>query len=174
MLRVVLVVLALWAIAASQARAGLPAAYEPTLILPSGMPDRAEFDLTDVVERAKREHKRLYVYLGAVDCKFCRRYEAFLDQHAAELVPVFRKDYLVVELRSSLSVLARSVILRVGDQRQSYTEFQTAIGDERARQLVYPNIWLLDADLKPLLQMPSGAGTFETVPEQIEVLQLVQ
>ena len=47
-------------------------------------------------------------------------------------------------------------------------------GDERARQLVYPNIWLLDAELKPLLQMPSGAGTFETVPEQIEVLQLVQ
>jgi hypothetical protein len=71
-------------------------------------------------------------------------------------------------------VPARSLFIRVGARSQTYSEFQAAIGDERARQLIYPNIWLLDADLKPLLQMPSGAGTFETVPEQIEILQLVQ
>jgi hypothetical protein len=173
-LRALLVVLVAWWMAPLTALAGLPAAYGAAVIQPTGLPERAEFDLTAVVERAKREKKRLYVYLGASDCKFCRRYEAFLDKHATELVPHFQKDYLVVDLRSSLSVLPRSLFIRVGTRSQNYTEFQTAIGDERARQLVYPNIWLLDADLKPLLQMPSGAGTFETVPEQIEILQLVQ
>ena len=154
--------------------AGLPPAYGATVIQPSGLPERAEFDLSAVVERARRENKRLYVYLGANDCRFCRRYEAFLERHVAELLPHFQRDYLLVDLRSSLSVLARSVFIRVGTRLQNYTEFQTALGDERARQLVYPTVWLLDAQLKPLLQMPSGAGTFETVPEQIEVLQLVQ
>ena len=154
--------------------AGFPAAYGATVIQPSGLPERAEFDLSAVVERAQRENKRLYVYLGANDCRFCRRYEAFLERHSAELLPHFQRDYLVVDLRSSLWVLARSVYFRVGPRVQNYTEFQTALGDERARQLVYPTVWLLDAQLKPLLQMPSGAGTFETVPEQIEVLQLVQ
>jgi hypothetical protein len=154
--------------------AGLPAAYGATVIQPTGLPDRAEFDLSAVVERARRENKRLYVYLGANDCRYCRRYEAFLERHATELLPHFQRDYLLVDLRSSLTVLARSVFIRVGARRQNYTEFQTALGDERARLLVYPTVWLLDAQLKPLLQMPSGAGTFETVSEQIEVLQLVQ
>lgn len=169
-------VLALWlALLAPGARAaGLPAAYGATVIQPSGLPERAEFDLSAVVERARRENKRLYVYLGANDCRFCRRYEAFLERHQAELLPHFQRDYLLVDLRSSLTVLARSVFIRVGPRLQNYTEFQTAIGDERARLLVYPTVWVLDAQLKPLLQMPSGAGTFETVPEQIEVLQLVQ
>jgi hypothetical protein len=172
--RAMLMALAFYWVTPTTALAGLPAAYGATVIQPTGLPERAEFDLTAVVERARRDKKRLYVYLGASDCKFCRRYEAFLDKHATELVPHFQRDYLVVDLRSSLSVLPRSLFIRVGTRSQNYTEFQTAIGDERTRQLIYPNIWLLDADLKPLLQMPSGAGTFETVPEQIEILQLVQ
>ena len=45
-------------------------------------------------------------------------------------------------------------------------------GDERARALVYPSVWLLDAAAKPLMQMPAGSGTFETVPEQLEILRL--
>lgn len=49
-----------------------------------------------------------------------------------------------------------------------------AIGDERARLLVYPSVRLLDADLQPLMQMPAGTGTFQTVPEQPEILDLVQ
>ena len=40
--------------------------------------------------------------------------------------------------------------------------------------LVYPSVWLLDAQLKPLMQMPAGTGTFQTVEEQLEILQLVQ
>ena len=132
LLRAFLTLVVLWWCAASSALAGLPAAYGATVIQPTGLPERAEFDLTAVVERAKREKKRLYVYLGASDCKFCRRYEAFLDKHAVELVPHFRKDYLVVDLRSSFSVLPRSLFIRVGSRSQNYTEFQTAIGDERA------------------------------------------
>lgn len=156
------------------AAVGLPAAYGAVVIQPTGAPDKAEFDLNPVAERARREGKRLYVYLGADDCRFCRRYEAFLDKHAAELLPHFRRNYVVVDLRSSLKVLARSVHLKLGATSRNYTEFQQAIGDERARLLVYPNIWILDPDGKPLIQMPSGAGTFETVPEQMEILQLVQ
>ena len=40
--------------------------------------------------------------------------------------------------------------------------------------LVYPSVWLFDQQLKPLMQMPAGTGTFETVDEQLEILHLVQ
>ena len=48
-----------------------------------------------------------------------------------------------------------------------------AIGDERAAS------WSTRAcgcstPGKPLMQMPAGTGTFETVPEQLEILRLEQ
>lgn len=161
-------------IAPATRAAGLPAAYDAVVLQPAGLPQRAEFDLGPAVQRAKRENKRLYVYLGADDCRYCRKYEAFLEQNAAELVPHFKRDYVLVDLRSRLSVLGSALHLKLGDRRWNYAEFQRAIGDERARLLVYPNVWLLDAELKPLLQMPSGAGTFSTVAEQLEILRLEQ
>ena len=159
--------------AAPAALAGLPAAYAAVVIEPTGGPERAEFDLTPAVERARREGRRLYVYLGASDCPYCRRYESFLAQNSAALLPHFAK-YLVVDLRSALSVQAKALFLRMGATSLPYAEFQRSIGDERARLLVYPSVWLLDGQLKPLMQMPAGTGTFQTVAEQLEVLQLVQ
>lgn len=153
--------------------AGIPPAYSPVVIEPKGAPARAEFDLSAVLERARRENKRLYVYLGASDCPYCRKYEAFLDKNAAELVPQFH-NYIVVDLRSSLSMPATKVLIRVGASALPYAEFQRSIGDERARMLVYPSVWLFDAKLKPLMQMPAGTGTFQTVPEQLEILRLEQ
>lgn len=167
-----LAALALFASFAAQA--GLPAAYRAMVIEPSVAGERTEFDLTPALQRAQKEGRRLYVYLGANDCRFCRRYEAFLDKHAKELVPHFAEKYLVVDLRSSLMVTGTQLYLKAGSRSMSYPDFQRSIGDERARLLVYPNVWLFDAQLKPLMQMPSGAGTFETVAEQIEILQLVQ
>lgn len=155
------------------ASAGVPLPYAAVVVEPSGGPERAEFDLTPSIERARREHKRLYVYLGASDCPYCRKYEAFLAKNAVELVPHFSK-YLVVDLRSALSVQAKSLFIRVGRSALPYAEFQRSIGDERARMLVYPSVWLLDTELKPLMQMPAGTGTFQTVGEQLEILQLVQ
>jgi hypothetical protein len=156
------------------AAAGIPARYAPTVVMPAGVPQRYEFDLTAPLQRAQRERRRLYVYLGADDCAYCRKYEAFLERHAAELVPHFARDYLVVDLRSSLSVQAERIHIRIGDRSLPYAEFQRSIGDERARLLVYPSVWLLDGQGKPLMQMPAGTGTFETVPEQLEILNLVQ
>lgn len=173
-MKALLVALSVVLAAMPVAAAGLPGVYGAMVVQPVGLPERAEFDLTPAIERARREHKRLYVYLAAHDCRFCRRYEAFLEQHADELLPHFRRDYVIADLRSSLALLGRQVYIRLGATSRSYTDFQTAIGDERARLLVYPNIWILDAEGRPLMQMPTGAGTFETVPEQIEVLQLLQ
>ncbi len=161
------------ALLAGGARAALPAAYAPLVVQPTGLPERAEFDLTAAVARAKKEGKRLYVYLGASDCPYCRRYEAFLDKNADELRPHFA-GWLIVDLRSSLRVQAERLHIRVGSLSLPYADFQRRIGDERARQLVYPSVWLLDAALKPLMQMPAGTGTFETVPEQLEILRLEQ
>jgi thioredoxin-related protein len=167
--------LAAWlALVAPAAAAGFPARYSPTVVMPSGTPQRYEFDLSAALQRARSEHKRLYVYLGANDCPFCRRYETFLEKNADELVPYFAKDYLVVDLRSSLSVHADRLYFRVGASSLAYAEFLRSIGDERARQLVYPSVWLLDDKAKPLMQMPAGTGTFETVPEQLEILRLEQ
>jgi thiol-disulfide isomerase/thioredoxin len=155
--------------------AGIPPAYSPVVIEPKGAPAQAEFDLSAVLARAKRENKQLYVYLGASDCPYCRKYEAFLDKNAAELVPQFDKHkYIIVDLRSSLSMRADKVLIRVGASSLPYAEFQHSIGDQRARMLVYPSVWLFDAQLKPLMQMPAGTGTFQTVPEQLEILRLEQ
>ena len=153
--------------------AGVPAVLSPTIIEASRSADRAEFDLTAVQQRAQREKKWLYVYLGAHDCPYCRRYEAFLDKNAAELAPHFSK-YIVVELKSALAYNARILHFKLGDRSLPYADFMRSIGDERARQLVYPSVWLLDAQIKPLMQMPAGTGTFQTVPEQLEVLRLEQ
>lgn len=152
---------------------GIPAAYKPVVIVPSGDPARTEFDLTGVADRAKRENRRLYVYLGAKDCAYCRKYESFLEQNSRELVPYFAEyKYIVVDLRSALSVTQDKLFIRVGDTSRPYAEFQKAIGDVRARMLVYPLVWLFDGNLRPLMQMPAGAGTFQTVPEQLEILRL--
>lgn len=175
--RVVLAVcaaLALLAGAPGEAAAGIPAAYEPIVIQPAGAPAKSEFDLSEALARARRENKSLYVYLGADDCRYCHKYEAFLASHVDELQPEFAARYLVVDLRSSLSVPSRLIYIKVGDKSLPYAEFQTSIGDERARLLVYPSVWLLDGQARPLMQMPAGAGTFSTVPEQIEILHLVQ
>jgi len=144
------------------------------VVEPGGAPERAEFDLGPALARAQRENRRLYVYLGASDCPYCRRYEAFLEQNATELVPHFAARYIVVDLRSALSVTSRLLFIRVGDRVLSYADFQRAIGDERARMLVYPSVWLFDKDATPLMQMPAGTGTFQTVPEQLEILRLEQ
>lgn len=164
------------------ARAGLPAAYDALVVEPrigspgpNGQPAPWEFDLRPAQQRARREGRRLYVYLGAGDCAYCRRYEAFLAAHAAELLPHFRAQYLLVDLRSQLSVLERQLVLRTEAVHAPYAEFQRSIGDQRARLLVYPSVWLLNAHSGlPLMQMPAGAGTFQTVPEQLEILRLEQ
>ena len=152
---------------------GVPSAYGAIVVQPAGTPGRHEFDLTAPLDRAKREGKRLYVYLGASDCPYCRKYEAFLAANADELVPHF-KPYLVVDLRSALSVTADRLYLRIGSTSLPYKAFQHSIGDERERMLVYPSVWLLDEKAQPLMQMPAGTGTFQTVPEQLEILRLEQ
>ena len=153
---------------------GLPPAYGAMVLQPAPLPRSAEFDLGPALARAQAEGKRLYVYLNADDCAYCRRYEAFLAAHHAALKPHFA-PYLLVDLRSSLRVPVRELRFKTPALGSlPYADYQKAIGDERARQLVYPSVWLLDARGQPLMQMPAGAGTFETVPEQIEVLQLVQ
>jgi thiol-disulfide isomerase/thioredoxin len=172
MRRLLVVFIGFWLLSASVAVAGIPAAYAPIVVMPAGTPQRYEFDLTAALQRAQREKKRLYVYLGADNCPFCRRYESFLDQNAAELTPHFAKDYLVVDLRSTLSAVGSRLFIRIGEVSLPYADFQRSIGDERARQLVYPSVWLLNGAAKPLMQMPAGAGTFETVPEQLEILRL--
>ena len=153
---------------------GIPAPYAAIVVQPSGLPARHEFDLTEALARARREKKRLYVYLGASDCPYCRKYEAFLEKNAVALVPKFAPHYIVVDLRSALTATAAQLFIRIRDKSLPYADFQRAIGDERARMLVYPSVWLLDADAKPLMQMPAGTGTFQTVDEQLEILRLEQ
>jgi thioredoxin-related protein len=163
------------ALAGAPARAaGIPPDYSPLVVEPTVKDGRTEFDLAPAQQRARSEKKRLYVYLGANDCPYCKLYEAFLRQNTSELVPEFARDYLVVDLRSSLSVKAGGLYFKVGGSSLDYRAFMQKLNDERERLLVYPSVWLLDADLKPLMQMPAGTGTFQTVPEQLEILHLVQ
>jgi thioredoxin-related protein len=154
--------------------AGIPPDYAPMVVEPTVKDGKTEFDLAPAQARAKREKKRLYVYLGANDCPYCKIYEGFLRQNAGELVPEFAREYLIVDLRSSLSVKAAGLYFKVGGRSLDYKAFMQKLGDERDRMLVYPSVWLFDPELKPLMQMPAGTGTFQTVPEQLEILHLVQ
>lgn len=169
-------VLALVAAVSFAAQAAFPDAYAPVAVQPQiSASGQHEFDLRPAQQRARREGKALYVYLGASDCAYCRKYEQFLSANLRELVPRFAPKYLVIDLRSQLSVTANQLILRTEALRLPYADFQRAIGDQRARLLVYPSVWLLDATTgKPLMQMPAGTGTFQTVAEQIEILDLVE
>lgn len=169
-------VVALAAALSFAAQAAFPTAYSPIEVQPQvSASGQHEFDLRPAQQRARRGGKALYVYLGASDCAYCRKYEQFLEANLRELVPRFAPKYLVVDLRSQLSVTANQLILRTEALRLPYADFQRAIGDQRARLLVYPNVWLLDAASgKPLMQMPAGTGTFQTVAEQIEILDLVE
>ena len=155
------------------ASAGIPPAYSPLVVEPSVNAGRSEFDLSPAIARAKRENKRLYVYLGASDCPYCRRYENFLSKNADELRAPFQ-PWIVVDLRSTLSTTANKLFIRVGEKSLNYTDFQRSIDDQRTRMLVYPSVWLFDPQFKTLMQMPAGTGTFETVEEQLEILNLVQ
>lgn len=168
--------LALVAAVSFAAQAAFPDAYAPVAVQPQiSASGQHEFDLRPAQQRARRDGKALYVYLGASDCPYCRKYEQFLAANLRELVPRFAPKYLVVDLRSQLSVTANQLILRTEALRLPYADFQRAIGDQRARLLVYPSVWLLDAATgKPLMQMPAGTGTFQTVAEQIEILELVE
>lgn len=169
-------VMALAAALSLAAQAAFPTAYSPVEVQPQvSASGQHEFDLRPAQQRARREGKALYVYLGASDCPYCRKYEQFLSANLRELVPRFAPKYLVVDLRSQLSVTANQLLLRTEALRLPYADFQRAIGDQRARLLVYPSVWLLDAATgKPLMQMPAGTGTFQTVAEQIEILDLVE
>lgn len=169
---------ALWG---APARAAVPAAYRALVVAPqigpadaAGQPGPWTFDLRPAQARARQAQRALYVYLGASDCPYCRRYEAFLAEHAQALVPHFLARYLVVELRSELSVTAARLQLRTDALHLPYAAFQRALGDERERLLVYPSVWLLSAEGRPLMQMPAGTGTFQTVAEQLEILRLEQ
>ena len=152
---------------------GIPPAYSAMVVEPVVSPGRAEFDLGPAPARATRENKRLYVYLGASDCPYCRRYENFLNKNSGDLVAHF-KPWIVVDLHSALMNTANQLFFKVGSSTLNYTDFQRSIGDQRTRMLVYPSVWLFDPQMKPLMQMPAGTGTFETVEEQLEILHLVQ
>lgn len=161
----------LWACGLAQA--AFPSAYNPLVVQPQVVDGRQEFDLRPAQAQARQSGRRLYVYLGASDCSYCRKYEAFLTQNAQALVPQFAAHhYLVVDLRSALSITAPQLVLRTEQHQLPYADFQRAIGDARARLLVYPSVWVMDAQGKPLMQMPAGTGTFQTVAEQLEILRL--
>ena len=164
--------LGLAALALPAQAAGFPAAYEPLVLRPSGLPERAEFDLSAALERARREHKRLYVYLGADDCRYCRRYEAFLEHTRVSWRRTSRPTgwWWICAPRCRCAPTRCSCASTGGAVRSPSSSRD--IGDERGNVLVYPNVWVLDGRARPLMQMPMGTGTFQTVPEQLEILRL--
>lgn len=160
--------------AAGTAQAALPAEYQPLVLEPQRDGAQLDFNLDAALAQARQAGKPLYVYLGASDCAYCRRYEAFLARNTAALVPEFAARYLLVELRSNLRTQAPNLRFRIGGRSLGYQAWMQELGDERVRQLVYPSVWLLDLNARNLMQMPAGTGTFETVDEQLEILKLVQ
>ena len=82
------------------------------------------------------------------------------------------KDYVVGDVGRNVSGRARQWYIGVGDSSLPYVDVQRSIGGARVRVWAYPNVWLLDQQARPLMQMPAGTGTFETVAEQLDILRL--
>ncbi|WP_458232799.1 hypothetical protein [Roseateles sp. P5_E8] len=159
---------ALLAAISGVAHAAIPSDYEPTVVeAPFSFSERV-FDLSPALLRAEREHKGLYIYLGAKDCPPCRAYEVFLSQHRAELLPAFR-NLVFVDLRTW--VRGPDIKFKVGDKLYAFQEFRQKVRDSN-KGWSYPYFWLVDPALKRLKKMPVGSDNYLTVDKQLEVLRL--
>lgn len=153
---------------AMSAHAAIPDSYAPWVVeAPFSLLERV-FDLTPAVQTAQKNGQALFIYLGAADCPPCVQYKQFLKQNAAELKPAFA-NMVVVDIRTWLR--GPTMVLKINDQRLSFKQFKTMVGDSTT-SLLYPSFWLLSPDLKQIKQLPSGASNYLSVEQHLEILKL--
>lgn len=147
--------------AAVATHAEIPADYGPMVVQPGlGSAGEQVFDLSPALQQARREHKRLFVYLGAAECTACRRYTAFLETHEREMRPLLGR-FVVVDLRASLRSGRRPLFV-VDERQYSTAEFKARIGDSDP-DLPYPTWWILTPAAKEVRQLPRGVNHFVDV-----------
>lgn len=152
---------------AMSAHAAIPDSYAPWVVeAPFSLRERV-FDLTPAVQTAQKNGQALFIYLGAADCPPCVQYKQFLKQNAAELKPAFAK-VVVVDIRTWLR--GPTMVLKINDQRLSFKQFKTMVGDSTT-SLLYPSFWLLSPDLKQIKQLLSGTSNYLSVEQLLEILK---
>lgn len=166
MYRLVLIVLALLSF---QACADIPDVYQPVVIRPPFSLSERLIDLSDALEKARRESKPLYIYLGAADCPPCRDYGIFLSNNYTALKDAFDK-VVVVDIRTYIK--GPELVFKIGDARYSFSQFKSFVGDKNSF-LIYPYYWLISQEtLKQIKQLPlSSAKNYADVSKQIETLR---
>ncbi|MEK7436484.1 MAG: thioredoxin family protein [Pseudomonadota bacterium] len=166
MMRIVAVLLL--TLGASLAAADIPVEYNPLVVeAPFSFSERV-FDLTSAVDRANRENKPLYIYLGADDCPPCKAYSAFLQKNR-ELLKASFDRVIFVDIRTWLK--GPALVFKIGGNRYSLAKFKALVGDAN-RSLTYPYFWLLTPSLRQVKQLPLGTANYMPVDKQIEILRL--
>jgi thiol-disulfide isomerase/thioredoxin len=151
-----------------QVVAKIPAEYRPMVVEPPSNFSERVFDLTNAVDRANREGKALFIYLGAEDCPPCRQYFLFLEDNREQLKSSFDR-VIVVDIRTWLK--GPALVFKVGDKRFSFVGFNALVGDTN-RTLTYPYYWLITPDLKQVKQLPRGSTNYMSVDRHRELLRL--
>lgn len=149
------------------AAAQIPDSYRPMVIEPPLSLSARVIDLTPAVDRARREGKPLYLYLGARDCPPCKAYTGFLQANREALQPAF-DQVVVADVRTWLR--GPALVFKIGEQHYTAAEFKALVGDVN-QGLSYPSYWLLTPQLRQVRQFPKGGG-LETVAQQLEALRL--
>jgi len=151
------VLLAGLALVALAVHAEIPDRYEPLVVtgVAEGGAQRV-FDLTAAFDKARQEHKPLFIYLGAAECPACREYTRFLEEHVKEMRPLFARVVLV-DIRTT--VRGPRPTFAVHGTRYSTAEFKALVGDSDP-DLPYPSWWLLTPAGRQVRQLPRGVNHF--------------
>lgn len=152
-----------------QLAADVPSAYRPIVIAPPFSLTARVFDLSAALDKARREQKPLFIYLGAKDCPPCIEYEEFLGKHAAVLSEKFSSSVIVVNLTTRLA--GKPLMFKTTDKSYTFEEFKQLVGDRR-RHLTYPYYWLVSPELKQVKPMPQMLDDYLNVDGHLALLDL--
>ena len=151
-------------------QAEIPAPYRPLPIEPPFSFSERLIDLTAAVTRAKSEGKPLFIYVGAKDCPHCTAYQTFLEEHYADISPLFQ-SVLIVDIRTWLK--GPKMVFQIGDKRLTLEEFKALVGDQN-KEFSYPYYWLVSPDLRQIKQLPRGSKYYLDLENHKKLLSLKQ
>ena len=150
------------------AQAKIPTDYNAIVVNAVSSETETLFDITAAVERATRENKPMFVYMGAHDCPPCQDYERFLRRNWDALHASF-DQVVVVDLRTALN--SKRAIFIIGDKRYTYSQFLNLIGDSVTAHF-YPRYWFITPQLRQVKQAPRNLRNFQNVETHLEFLKL--
>jgi len=153
--------------APSIARSEIPRQYHPTTVLAPFNLSARVFDLTPVLQEARRQRKPAFIYFGAKDCGPCKEYTRFLQENESQLVPIFEK-FVIADVVTWLR--GPKIIFAIEGRHFTFDEFKAHVAD-RNDGFAYPWFWIIHPNGKQVRQIPQGTTPYLSVGNHIQILR---